>query len=93
MECYNFRIHDWWMLSRTKYYLFGPMEWRYWLLTGYYLTGGPRSAFGSAVACGILLGVFEGVGVLINRAFSEANRQILPPRQFLNDFPWVSRFY
>ena len=42
-------------------------------------SGGPRSAFGSAVACGILLGVFEGVGVLLNRVFSEGNRQQLPP--------------
>ena len=45
--------------------------------------GGPKSAFGSAVACGILLGVFEGVGVLLNRAFSEANRQTLPPCESL----------
>jgi import inner membrane translocase subunit TIM17 len=41
--------------------------------------GGPRAAFGSAVACGILLGVFEGVGVLLNRTLSEGNRQVLPP--------------
>lgn len=46
--------------------------------------GGPKAAFGSAVACGILLGVFEGVGVLLNRAFSEVNRQTLPPRSHLN---------
>ncbi|KAF8756916.1 Mitochondrial import inner membrane translocase subunit [Rhizoctonia solani] len=40
---------------------------------------GPRAAFGSAVACGILLGVFEGVGVLLNRMFSDVNRPVLPP--------------
>ncbi|KZO95524.1 Tim17-domain-containing protein [Calocera viscosa TUFC12733] len=39
---------------------------------------GPRVMFQSAVACGILLGVFEGVGVLLNRMFSEQNRQQLP---------------
>ena len=49
-----------------------------WCLTTMF-SGGPRSAFGSAVACGILLGVFEGVGVLLNRVFSEGNRQQLPP--------------
>lgn len=43
--------------------------------------GGPRSAFGSAVACGVLLGVFEGVGVLLNRAMSEVNRPVLPPSE------------
>ena len=43
------------------------------------LVGGPKSAFGSAVACSILLGVFEGVGVLINRIFAEGNRPQLPP--------------
>jgi import inner membrane translocase subunit TIM17 len=40
--------------------------------------GGPRSAMGSAVACGILLGVFEGVGVLINRVFAEGQRPPMP---------------
>ncbi|EIW72008.1 mitochondrial import inner membrane translocase subunit [Tremella mesenterica] len=32
---------------------------------------GPRSALGSAVGCGVLLGVFEGVGVLMNRMFAQ----------------------
>ena len=32
------------------------------------------------MACGILLGVFEGVGVLIGRIFNEGNRPQLPPR-------------
>jgi len=35
------------------------------------IRAGPKSAFGSAVGCGILLGVFEGVGVLMNRAFAQ----------------------
>ncbi|KIY44394.1 mitochondrial import inner membrane translocase, subunit Tim17/22 [Fistulina hepatica ATCC 64428] len=40
---------------------------------------GPKAAFGSAVACGILLGVFEGFNVLLSRAFSEGQRQMPPP--------------
>lgn len=48
----------------------------------FYSTGGPKAAFGSAVACGILLGVFEGVGVLLGRVFSEGTRPQLPPREF-----------
>ncbi|KAG6885923.1 hypothetical protein C0993_007941 [Termitomyces sp. T159_Od127] len=43
------------------------------------LPGGPKSALGSAVACGILLGVFEGVGVLLSRVFSEGQRPQLAP--------------
>jgi hypothetical protein len=42
-------------------------------------TGGPKGALGSAVACGILLGVFEGVGVLFSRFFAEGMRPQLPP--------------
>jgi import inner membrane translocase subunit TIM17 len=41
--------------------------------------GGPKGAFQSAVACGILLGVFEGVGVLLGRVFSEGQRPQAPP--------------
>ncbi|KAJ7925254.1 Tim17-domain-containing protein [Mycena leptocephala] len=41
--------------------------------------GGPRGAFQSAVACGILLGVFEGVGVLLGRVFSEGQRPQAAP--------------
>lgn len=33
---------------------------------------------GSAVACGVLLGVFEGVGVLLSRVFNEGARPQLP---------------
>ncbi|KAL1744772.1 Tim17/Tim22/Tim23/Pmp24 family-domain-containing protein [Schizophyllum fasciatum] len=40
---------------------------------------GPRGAFGSAVACGILLGVFEGFNVLLNRVFSEGQRPQMAP--------------
>lgn len=45
--------------------------------------GGPRSALGSAIACGILLGVFEGVGVLVSRVFSEGQRPQMAPRESL----------
>ena len=44
--------------------------------------GGPKAAFGSAVACGILLGVFEGVGVLLGRVVSEGTRPQLPPCEY-----------
>ncbi|KAJ6551144.1 mitochondrial import inner membrane translocase subunit Tim17/22 [Mycena capillaripes] len=43
------------------------------------LRSGPKGAFQSAVACGILLGVFEGAGVLLGRAFSEGQRPQAPP--------------
>jgi Tim17/Tim22/Tim23/Pmp24 family len=51
------------------------------LLLIHHVLGGPKAAFGSAVACGILLGVFEGVGVLLGRVFSEGTRPQLPPRE------------
>ena len=50
------------------------------------LSGGPKSALGSAIACGILLGVFEGVGVLLSRVFSEGTRPQLPPCMCLFSF-------
>lgn len=43
--------------------------------------GGPRSMLGSAIACGVLLGVFEGVGVLLSRVFSEGQRPQMAPRE------------
>ncbi|KAJ3762385.1 mitochondrial import inner membrane translocase subunit, partial [Lentinula raphanica] len=43
---------------------------------------GPRSALGSAIACGILLGVFEGVGVLMSRVFAETQRP--PPCKLIS---------
>jgi mitochondrial import inner membrane translocase subunit TIM17 len=46
--------------------------------------GGPKGALGSAVACGILLGVFEGVGVLFSRFFAEGMRPQLPPSESLS---------
>lgn len=46
-----------------------------------FFPGGPRSALGSAIACGILLGVFEGVGVLLSRVFSEGQRPQMAPRK------------
>jgi len=44
--------------------------------------GGPKSALSSAIACGILLGVFEGVGVLLSRVFSENQRPQMAPCEF-----------
>lgn len=44
--------------------------------------GGPRGALGGAVACGILLGVFEGVGVMFGRIFSEGTRPVAPRELF-----------
>ena len=51
------------------------------------LSGGPRSALGSAIACGILLSVFEGVGVLVSRVFNEGTRPQLPPRKYASLTP------
>ena len=53
------------------------------ILLTFHFSGGPKAAFGSAVACGILLGVFEGVGVLLGRVFSEGTRPQLPPCESL----------
>ncbi|GAA5970035.1 hypothetical protein JCM8115_002715 [Rhodotorula mucilaginosa] len=39
---------------------------------------GPKGMLGSAIGCGILLGVFEGVGVLVGRLFAETNKPISP---------------
>ncbi|WFD07287.1 translocase of the inner membrane [Malassezia vespertilionis] len=40
--------------------------------------GGPKTAFGAGVMCGILLGVFEGVGVLMQRLLAENNKPVAP---------------
>nr|ODN91752.1 mitochondrial import inner membrane translocase subunit [Cryptococcus depauperatus CBS 7841] len=45
------------------------------------LRSGPKSALGSAVGCGVLLGVFEGVGVLMNRMFAQPIPQMQLPEQ------------
>jgi len=39
---------------------------------------GPKAALTSAVGCGILLGVFEGVGVMMSRVFGQLNRPVAP---------------
>ncbi|EIM21661.1 hypothetical protein E3Q22_00735 [Wallemia mellicola] len=44
------------------------------------IRGGPKAAFGGAVGCGILLGVFEGVGVLLNKAMSDMGKPQMPAR-------------
>lgn len=40
--------------------------------------GGPKTAAGAGVMCGILLGVFEGVGVLMQRLMAENNKPVAP---------------
>ncbi|PKI83433.1 Tim17p [Malassezia vespertilionis] len=42
------------------------------------IRGGPKTAFGAGVMCGILLGVFEGVGVLMQRLLAENNKPVAP---------------
>ncbi|PWN18282.1 putative TIM17-mitochondrial inner membrane import translocase subunit [Microstroma glucosiphilum] len=42
------------------------------------IRSGPKTAIGSGIMCGILLGCFEGVGVLVQRLMSDGNRQIAP---------------
>ena len=46
-----------------------------------HVIGGPRTALSSAIMCGILLGVFEGVGVLFNRVTSAGQRPQMAPRE------------
>jgi len=50
----------------SEFYLF--------LIQMHMVAGGPKSALGSAIACGVVLGVFEGVGVLLSRVLSEGTR-------------------
>ncbi|ODN73161.1 hypothetical protein L202_07727 [Cryptococcus amylolentus CBS 6039] len=45
------------------------------------IRSGPKAALGGAVGCGILLGVFEGVGVLMNRMFAQPIPQMQLPEQ------------
>ncbi len=51
--------------------------------TDNFVIGGPKATLGSAVACGILLSVFEGIGVLLSRTMGEVNRPVAPPRTLL----------
>jgi hypothetical protein len=88
MECYYLRIYDRWLFGATEYVtshsetlvlvtiLFVvPTTYRI------HVIGGPRTALGSAIMCGILLGVFEGVGVLFNRVTSAGQRPQMAPRK------------
>ncbi|KAG9083255.1 translocase of the inner membrane, partial [Ceratobasidium sp. 392] len=40
---------------------------------------GPRGALGAAVVGGTIMGVFEGVSVVINRLMVDGNRPVAPP--------------
>ncbi|PWO00286.1 putative TIM17-mitochondrial inner membrane import translocase subunit [Tilletiopsis washingtonensis] len=42
------------------------------------IRSGPKTAVGSGIMCGILLGVFEGVGVLMQRFMAEGNKPVAP---------------
>ena len=42
------------------------------------IRSGPKTAFGAGVMCGILLGVFEGVGAGINSAMANYNKPVAP---------------
>jgi hypothetical protein len=76
MEQYHFRLHHRRVSRCTKYvYPLGCQA----ICFLRYSSGGPRASFGMACASGVLLGVFEGVGVLMNRVFSEGTRAQLPP--------------
>lgn len=44
---------------------------------------------GSAIGCGILLGVFEGVGVLVGRLFAETNKPVSP---LVSSIPWCTLY-
>ncbi|KAF8603261.1 mitochondrial import inner membrane translocase, subunit Tim17/22 [Ceratobasidium sp. AG-I] len=44
--------------------------------------GGPRVAFGSAVGGAIVMGVFEGVSVLLHRSLADANRPVAPSSEY-----------
>lgn len=65
---------DAWLLEVSPSHIFS-----YQFMLIILLLGGPRSALGSAVACGILLSVFEGVGVLVSRVFNDSTKPQLPP--------------
>lgn len=39
---------------------------------------GPKPMLVSAIGCGVLLGVFEGVGAVIGRVFARYNRPVAP---------------
>ena len=66
MECDSIRFHDRWLFGTAEYVASDSFSSSSSWLIAFCFIGGPRSALGSAVACGILLGVFEGVGVLMS---------------------------
>ena len=82
MECYYLRVYDRWLFGATEYVTFHS-ETLVLFCRSYHVhaIGGPRTALGSAIMCGILLGVFEGVGVLFNRVTSAGQRPQMAPRK------------
>lgn len=42
------------------------------------IRAGPKTALGSGIMCGILLGCFEGVGALIQRFTAESHKPVAP---------------
>lgn len=42
------------------------------------IRAGPKTAVGSGIMCGILLGCFEGVGALIQRLTAEGHKPVAP---------------
>lgn len=85
MECYYLRIYDRWLFGATEYVTSHSETFVLVtiVLSTYHIhvIGGPRTALGSAIMCGILLGVFEGVGVLFNRVTSAGQRPQMAPRK------------
>lgn len=51
------------------------------------ILAGPKAALQSAIACGILLGVFEGVGIVMGRFFSEGQRPQQAPCECIYSIP------
>ena len=76
MECHYLRVYDRWLFGAAEY-----VQCRSYCCHSDHAIGGPRTALSSAIMCGILLGVFEGVGVLFNRVTSAGQRPQMAPRK------------
>lgn len=73
MERYYEWILDRWLFGRPRYEIFSLC---FNMANVAILAGGPKAAFGGAVGCAILLGVFEGIGVLMGRMFAQPIPQL-----------------